>query len=264
VSRRELERDLALALGDQAHAIVPANTAVLQGPRLARQAVFSQVGAELGDEFDTQTVSFEAAGESGVRDAVSSIIKRWKDKRPGLRALNEADEVLNDTDLAPTVALALAAAQLVEAKGGPSLLLVDDIDFGNSDHAAIVSAMSNVDQRAVGLAAVLGTGVDVSFVDQSPDRKTLDVWACPGRAADAWAALASDLSIDAVRYLRSVIHDPATHDALRKRLGDSNAFGRGPSPLDMALAELRQAGFVRIDSQSALHVTDSAIADHLG
>lgn len=219
---------------------------------------FSPVVAGLPDEWLRGPLDLSAGPAfEGLAAALSDAGKRWLDARPGLRQISEAVERLAARPL--TAASFAPLGPMFATAHEPSLVVVvSQLDPADDDHLAVVDALVTMQDHRAPVVVVGHTPCHPSFLSWGGLLDVLDVFDAPLAAADIAAAVRR-LSPDGRRYLRAIVSEPASHQELRARLGDSTAFG-GASKLERDFAEIRCSGLIRSDAGILRPLSDTVVA----
>ncbi len=188
-------------------------------------------------------------------------------RRPGSTALREADEILgsvlesaSDRERMVTV---VRAVRLLRGRPDVALaVLVDGVDPFDEVAAGFVAMISDAPAEAVAVLPVVRTAVTAAWLralHRSVSSAAVLVEVRP--TLEELGPVLGSLSADARRYLRAVATAPGTHAELRRRLGDTGAFGTGDSLLARHRDELVMAGLVDLGSDGVIVPVVDGLAD---
>lgn len=239
-------------------------------PSTARDRALGAVPTALPDHWQVTTLVYRKG--RALDDwlvTLAGAVESWLARRPGSAALRKAGQALAEAAAAPETRLrALAALEAVRTlRGQPDValaLVVDATDPFDEEAADFLATVSDAPAEGVAILPVVATATATGWL---LERHRTVVTTCtlvtvPAPPEDL-PPLLDRLSSDARRYLRAVVDAPATHEELRRRLGDTGAFGGGASKLAADRDELVAMGLVDLDSSGRVVPISPALGELL-
>lgn len=228
-------------------------------PSTARERALAAVPGALPEHWQVTTLAYRRG--RAIDDwlvTLAGAVESWLARRPGSAALRKAGEALAQATTASETRLrALAGLEAVRTlRGQPDValaLVVEATDPFDEEAADFLATVSDAPGEGVAILPVVVTSTAAGWL---LDRHRTVVTTCtlvtvpapPGELGP----LVARLSNDARRYLRAVVDAPATHEDLRRRLGDTGAFGGGASKLAADRDEVVALGLVDLDPSGRL------------
>ncbi len=215
---------------------------------------------------DTWHRHVRTAGEGVVdfvRRSITETVDSWLAVRPGDATLRETSLVLEDQEQSVIDALNVLGTRAPGGQLTPGYLHIR-LDPLDEQTRAVVGAVASTQWSPAPLLFGFESAVAPGFFRwQHRLVDDLEIYEAPATHLEHLRDAVQDLSPSTRRYLLAICDEPATHDALRRRLGDRQAFGGGESKLAPDLEAVTTAGLVDIDEDGVLSPINASLATYL-